>query len=214
MTLLQLASDVVPVVTGYEELNKISLKLFSRLAIDLVSVFVLIRFIYFPIYKHREFFFTYFIFNIIIFLISFLLNRVDLSMGAAFGLFAVFSMLRYKTEEIAIKDMTYLFLVIAIGLISAVTKVKDTPDSIEHLFLIAINASVLLITYLLESKIFLKRENVKTILYENIELIRAGRSEELLADLKLRTGFNVHRYSIHKIDFLRDAAQIKIYFYE
>lgn len=214
MTLLQLASDVVPVVTGYEELNKISLKLFSRLAIDLVSVFVLIRFIYFPIYKHREFFFTYFIFNIIIFLISFLLNRVDLSMGAAFGLFAVFSMLRYKTEEIAIKDMTYLFLVIAIGLISAVTKVKDTPDSIEHLFLIAINASVLLITYLLESKIFLKRENVKTILYENIELIRAGRSEELLADLKLRTGFNVHRYSIHKIDFLKDAAQIKIYFYE
>lgn len=214
MTLLQLASDVVPVVTGYEELNKISLKLFSRLAIDLVSVFVLIRFIYFPIYKHREFFFTYFIFNIIIFLISFLLNRVDLSMGAAFGLFAVFSMLRYKTEEIAIKDMTYLFLVIAIGLISAVTKVKDTPDSIDHLFLIAINASVLLITYLLESKIFLKRENVKTILYENIELIRAGRSEELLADLKLRTGFNVHRYSIHKIDFLKDAAQIKIYFYE
>lgn len=214
MTLLQLASDVAPVLSGYEELQKLSSKILFRLLIDLASAFVLVRFIYYPIYKHRELFFTYFIFNIVIFLISFLLNKVDLSMGAAFGLFAVFSMLRYKTEEIAIKDMTYLFLVIAIGLISAVTKVKDTADNVEYLFLIGINAIVLLITYLLESNLFMKKESVKTILYENIELIRADRQDELLADIKLRTGFNVHRYSIHKIDFLKDAAQIKIYFYE
>jgi len=135
-------------------------------------------------------------------------------MGAAFGLFAVFSMLRYKTEEIAIKDMTYLFLAIAIGLVSAVTKVKDTEDHIEYLFLIGINAVVLLFTYLLESNVFMKKENVKTILYENIELIKADKKEELLADIRLRSGFNVHRYSIHKIDFLKDAAQIKIYYYE
>lgn len=214
MTLLQLADDATIVLTGYEEINKISSKLFMRLLIDLVSVFILVRFIYYPIYKHREFFFTYFIFNIIIFFISFLLNRVDLSMGAAFGLFAVFSMLRYKTEEIAIKDMTYLFLVIAIGLVSAVTKVKDTADSIEYMFLIAINAAVLLITYLLESNIFMKRESVKTILYENVELIKQGKSDELMSDLKNRTGLNIHRYSIQKIDFLRDAAQLKIYYYE
>jgi hypothetical protein len=214
MTLLQLASDIAPVISGYEELQKLSSKIFIRLLIDLSSVFILVRFVYYPVYKHRELFFTYFIFNIVIFLISFLLNKVDLSMGAAFGLFAVFSMLRYKTEEIAIKDMTYLFLVIAIGLICAVTKVKDTADTIEYLFLIGINAVVLLITYLLESNLFMKKENVKTILYENIELIRADRQDELLADIRLRTGFNVHRYSIHKIDFLKDAAQIKIYFYE
>lgn len=211
---LQAVNDVAPVLTGYEELYKLSSKIGFRLLIDLVSVFVLIRCIYYPIYKHRELFFTYFIFNIVIFLISFLLNKVDLSMGAAFGLFAVFSMLRYKTEEIAIKDMTYLFLVIAIGLISAVTKIKDTSDGIEYLFLIAVNVVVLLITYLLESNLLMKKEVVKTILYENIELIKADRKAELLADLKLRTGFNVHRYSIHKIDFLKDAAQIKIYFYE
>ncbi len=214
MTLLQIAADAAPAVSGFEELQKISSKLIFRLLIDLASVFVLVRFIYYPIYKHRELFFTYFIFNVVIFLISFLLNKVDLSMGAAFGLFAVFSMLRYKTEEIAIKDMTYLFLVIAIGLVTAVTKVKDTVDSIEYLFLGGINLAVLLITYLLESNIFMKKENVKTILYENIELIKADKKEELLADIRLRTGFNVHRYSIHKIDFLKDAAQIKIYFYE
>jgi hypothetical protein len=214
MTILQLASDAVPMLTGYEELQKLSGKIGFRLLIDLTSVFILVRFIYYPIYKHRELFFTYFIFNIIIFLISFLLNKVDLSMGAAFGLFAVFSMLRYKTEEIAIKDMTYLFLTIAIGLVSAVTKVKDTEDNIEYLFLIGINAVVLLITYLLESNIFMKKENVKIIMYENIELIKADRKDELLADIKLRSGFNVHRYSINKIDFLKDAAQIKIYYYE
>ncbi len=214
MMLLQIAGDAVESVSGYEEFQKISAKLLFRLLIDLSSVFILVRYIYYPIYKHRELFFTYFIFNIIIFLISFLLNKVDLSMGAAFGLFAVFSMLRYKTEEIAIKDMTYLFLVIAIGLISAVTKIKDTSDNIEYLFLIGINVVVLTVTYLLESNIFMKKESVKTILYENIEMIRAGKKEELLADLKLRTGFNVHRYSVHKIDFLKDAAQIKIYFYE
>lgn len=214
MTLLQLVADATPMVTGYEELQKLTGKIGFRLLIDLASVFILVRFIYYPIYKNREFFFTFFIFNIIIFLISFLLNKVDLSMGAAFGLFAVFSMLRYKTEEIAIKDMTYLFLAIAIGLVSAVTKVKDTEDNVEYLFLIGINAIILLITYLLESNIFMKQESVKTILYENIEMIKDGRQEELLADLKLRTGFNVHRYSIKKIDFLKDSAQIKVFYYE
>lgn len=214
MMLLQIAGDAATSFSGYEEFQKMSAKLIFRLLIDLSSVFILIRFIYYPIYKHRELFFTYFIFNIVIFLISFLLNKVDLSMGAAFGLFAVFSMLRYKTEEIAIKDMTYLFLVIAIGLVSAVTKIKDTADNIEYIFLIGINAVILVITYLLESNIFMKKESVKTILYENIEMIKDGKQAELLADLKLRTGFNVHRYSIHKIDFLKDAAQIKIYYYD
>jgi hypothetical protein len=214
MMLLQIAGDAATTITGFEEFQKMSVKLLVRLLIDLTAVFILVRFIYYPIYKHRELFFTYFIFNIVIFLISFLLNKVDLSMGAAFGLFAVFSMLRYKTEEIAIKDMTYLFLVIALGLVSAVTKIKDTADHIEYIFLIGINAVVLLITYLLESNIFMKKESVKTILYENIEMIKEGKQADLLADLKLRTGFNVHRYSIHKIDFLKDAAQIKIYFYD
>ena len=214
MMLLQIAADAATTISGFEEFQKMSAKLIFRLLINLTSVFILVRFIYYPIYKHRELFFTYFIFNIVIFLISFLLNKVDLSMGAAFGLFAVFSMLRYKTEEIAIKDMTYLFLVIALGLVSAVTKIKDTADNIEYLFLIGINAVVLIITFLLESNIFMKKESVKTILYENIEMIKEGKQDELMADLKLRTGFNVHRYSVHKIDFLKDAAQIKIYYYD
>lgn len=214
MTSLQLAMDTASVLSNREALQTLTSNILIRLFIDLSTVFILVRYIYYPIYKHRELFFMYFIFNVVIFLISFLLNKVDLSMGAAFGLFAVFSMLRYKTEEISIKDMTYLFLVIATGLVSAVTRVTDSSDTMNYVFLIGINGIVLVITFLLESSIFMKKESVKTILYEKIELIREGREEELLADIKSRTGFNVHRYSIQNIDFLKDATQIKIYFYE
>ena len=185
-----------------------------RLLIDISTTFVLIRLIYFSIYKHRDLFFTFFIFNLIIFFLAFLLNKVDLSMGAAFGLFAVFSMLRYKTEEISIKDMTYLFLCIAIGLVSAVTKIKDAPDSLEYILLGGINAIILIITFLLETKFLMKKEMAKLIVYENIELIQSDKKEEMMADIRTRTGINLHRFSIQKIDFLKDAAQIKIYYYE
>lgn len=211
ITLLQAVNETaVPLV---DAMSKISYKMGFRLLIDLTSVFILVRFIYYPIYKQRELFFTFFIFNVVIFLISFLLNKVDLSMGAAFGLFAVFSMLRYRTVNISAKDMTYLFLAIAIGLISAVTKIKDAPDSDIYLFLIGIVSVMLIFTYLLESRYFIKKEMEKIIMYENIELIQSNRQEELLADISKRTGFNVHRVSIEKINFLKDAAKIKIYYY-
>ncbi len=213
MTLLQITNDATTAL-GTEALQNISAKIGWRLFIDILSVFILTRFIYYPLYKHRDLFFTFFIFNLIIFLICFLLNKVELSMGAAFGLFAVFSMLRYRTEDISIKDMTYLFLTIAIGLVSAVTKIKDTDDSLEYLFLGGINAVILTITFLLESNIFMRKETTRIILYENIELIKSGKSLELLADLKERSGMNIHRYSIQKIDFLKDTVQIKVYFYE
>ena len=213
MHLLQILSDL-PVDDSTHEITKTLSKFGWRILIDLFSVFVLVRFVYFPIYKHRELFFTFFIFNIIIFLICFLLNKVELSMGAAFGLFAVFSMLRYRTEDISIKDMTYLFLVIAIGLIAAVTKIKDTSDLYEYLFLGIINAIIITTTYVLESNVLMKKEHAKVITYENIMLINAEREDELKEDIKQRTGLTVHRLSIQKIDFLRDAAQIKIYYYE
>jgi len=122
--------------------------------------------------------------------------------------------LRYKTEDISIKDMTYLFLSIAIGLVSAVTKIKDAPDSLEYVFLGGVVVVMLVITYCLESNLLIKKEAVKVIVYENIELIQTSKQTELMADIKSRTGFDVHRISIQKIDFLKDSAQIKIYYYE
>ena len=213
MTLLQISTDAIT-DSGTAELIKILGKFSFRFLIDIVSVFILIRFVYYRIYKRSDLFFTFFIFNIIIFLICFLLNKVELSMGAAFGLFAVFSMLRYRTEDISIKDMSYLFLVIAIGLIAAVTKVKDTSDVYEYLFLGLINLIIIGVAFVFETSIFFKKEAVKLINYENIELIKADKQAELMEDLKTRTGLNIHRLSIGKIDFLKDSAQIKIYYYE
>ncbi|MBC7410891.1 MAG: DUF4956 domain-containing protein [Bacteroidia bacterium] len=214
MILLQ-ALVTEPIITdSLEALVKITTKISWRLLIDLASVFVLVRFIYYPTYKHRELFFTFFILNLIIFLISFLLNKVDLSMGAAFGLFAVFSMLRYRTENISNNDMSYLFLCIALGLVSAVAKIKGAEDAYEYLFLGGINAVIILITYLLESKHIMKRESSKIIVYENIEMIKANKNLELMQDISTRAGINVHRYGIQKIDFLKDAAYIKVYYYE
>lgn len=201
------------VKTDAEVLQKIITKMGIRLAIDLIGVWALIRFVYYPNYKRAELFFTYFIFNIVIFIICFLLNKVELSMGAAFGLFAVFSMLRYRTEDISLKDMTYLFLVIAMGLVAAVSKIKDAGEWYEYIFLALINLVLILMAYAMESNLVFKKEQVKIIDYENIELIKAGNEALLLADLKNRTGLNVHRVNIMRIDFLKDAAIIKAYYY-
>lgn len=209
---LQISDEVV--INSLDTIQKTSLKLFFRLLIDIVSIFILVRLIYFKANKKSDLNFTFYMFNIVIFFICFLLNKVELSLGAAFGLFAVFGMLRYRTEDISIKDMTYLFLVIAFGLITSVTKIKNTDDGIEYLFMAAINAIILVIAFVLESNIFSKKEHVKLIVYEKINLINNQNQTELLSDLKQRTGLNIHRLIISKIDFMNDSALIKIYYYE
>ncbi len=212
MTLLQI-SDAIG-VSDIDALRKISVKLFFRMFIDLAALVVLVKLVYYRKYKRTDLDFTFFVFNLVIFLICFLLNKVDLSMGAAFGLFAVFSMLRYRTEEISIKDMSYLFLVIAIGLICAVTKIKDAGDIYEYLFLVFINCVIVFIAFVLESKFLFKREGVKMVTFDNIGLIHSQRQDELISDLRLRTGLDIHRVFIVKIDFLNDTAQVKIFYYE
>ncbi len=191
----------------FEWFDKVSGKFLMRLGIDLVAVFVIVRLVYFKNYRRTDLFLTFFVFNLIIFLITFLLNKVEMSMGAAFGLFAVFSMLRYRTEGISTKDMTYLFLVIAIGLIMAISK-----GSWDDLSLLV--AIIITVTALLESNVLMKKEHTKTIIYDNIKLVPTAKREELLADLTTRTGLAVHRVEIQHIDFLKDAATMTIFYYD
>ncbi len=205
MTILQIASDTMP--NSWELFSKLSPKFFLRLGVDLLSVFVLVRFVYYPSYKNREFFFTFFIFNVIVFLVTYMMNKIEMSMGAAFGLFAVFGILRYRTEGISIKDMTYLFLCIAVGLITAVAK-----GGWDELLLI--NLIIIVVTTLLETGVIMKKENGKTILYENIEMIKPENHEKLLEDLRTRTGYDIHRFNIVKIDFLKDMATLRIYYFD
>ncbi len=208
--LLQINTDELAL--NADNLLKMSSKMGWRLVIDLCTLYVLLRLIYFRIYKQREHFFMFVSFNLIIFVISFLLNKVELSMGAAFGLFAVFSMLRYRAENISIKDMTYLFLCIALGLVSAITKIKGTPDVYEHLFIVCLNAVVLFIIFLLETSRFIKKEQSQYIVYERLDLLPPAKREELLTDLRTRTGLLVQRVNIERIDFLKDTALLKVYY--
>lgn len=191
----------------FEWFDKLSGKFLMRLGIDLVSVFILIRLIYYRNYRRTDLFLTFFVFNLIIFLITFLLNKVEMSMGAAFGLFAVFSMLRYRTEGISTKDMTYLFLVIAVGLIMAIG--KGSWDDLSVL-----SGIIILVTFLLESNILMKKEHTKIVIYDNIKLIPKDHRPQLIEDLKIRTGLNIHRVEIHNLDFLKDAATLTVFYYD
>ena len=203
MVLLDLATET----SNFEFFDKLGHKFFIRLGIDFLTVLILIRFIYYPIYKKKDFFFTFFLFNIVIFIITYLLNKVDLSMGAAFGLFAVFSLLRYRTEDISAKDMTYLFIVIALGLITSVSKGTYFETGV-------INLIILFGAYFLDGNFFMKNENIQTVVYENIEMIKPENRLLLIEELKKRTGLEIHKISIGRIDFLRDTAMVKIYYYD
>ncbi len=187
--------------------DKLGDKFFIRLLIDVVAIAILIRFVYYPIYKKKDFFFTFFLFNIVIFILTYLMNKVEMTIGAAFGLFAVFSLLRYRTENISEKDMTYLFIVIALGLMTST--IKGT-----HFETITINVIVIVFAYVLDGNLLIKNEHTQVIRYENIENIKPDNYEMLLADLRTRTGLNIHKASIQEIDFLRDSAMVRVYYYE
>ena len=201
-------------VTGYDsdrffsvKMDRFNLSFFLRLLINLVSMFILIRLIYYPVYERSDYFFTFFMFNITIFVITYLLNtKSSFTLGAAFGLFAIFAMLRYRTEGISTRDMTYLFAAITLGLISSV----NMGNVLEILI---INSIIIVAAWMLEGNLFMKTEFVKNVDYEKIELIRPERRDELLADLRERTGLKIHKINIRRIDFLRDTANIAIYYY-
>ncbi|MDF7820036.1 DUF4956 domain-containing protein [Runella sp. MFBS21] len=180
--------------------------LFFQIGLDIFSMVILLRLIYFPTYRNTEFVFTFFVFNLIIFSITYLLNQVEVSMGAAFGLFAVFSMLRYRTEGISMRDMTYLFLVIALGLIHGIAA--------SSVGITAIMTTLLLFfTYVFEGDFLYRREHIKEIMYDKISLITAERRQELIDDIQERTGLKINRVEVEKLDFLRDVAYLKIYYY-
>jgi len=187
-------------------LDVFTLDFFVRMGIDLLSMILLIRFIYYRIYAQRDYFFTFFMFNLLIFIIATLLtSNSGFSIGAAFGLFAIFAMLRYRTEDISARDMTYLFISITFGLITSI----NMGTWIE---IALINSIIILLAFLIEGNLLFKPEFVKVVQYEKIELIKPGSNSELIADLKLRTGLDIHKVYVKRIDFLRDSAVLKIYY--
>lgn len=189
-----------------ELFDKLGEKFFMRLLVDVVAVSIIVFAIYLPNYKKRDHLFTFFMFNVIIYIITYLLSKVEMSFGAAFGLFAVFSLLRYRTENISEKDMTYLLLFIAMGLINSTVKGTYFESFI-------LNGILMLVAWILDGGKLVKNEKTQTILYEKIELVRNDKEEELRQDLMNRTGLKIHKVSVVHIDFLKDCAELKIYYY-
>tara|TARA_B100000902_G_C27214141_1_gene866058 strand:- start:128 stop:769 length:642 start_codon:yes stop_codon:yes gene_type:complete len=188
-----------------EDFFRLVLKTFFNLSV----VLIIARGIYYPLTKNKDYLFTYLLISLTVFVLCVLLDDVKLQLGFALGLFAIFGIIRYRTDPIPIKEMTYLFLVIGVSVVNALANKK-----ISHTELLFANAVIIFVTYGMERLWLLKHESRKNIVYEKIELIVPDKKDELLDDLKQRTGIDIIRFEIKRIDFLRDVANICVYYYD
>jgi hypothetical protein len=182
--------------------------LLFRLLVNLTFLTIIIRFLYYPKTKRKDYLFTYYLIGLITFFLCFGLKKLDIDTGMGLGLFAIFGIIRYRTDAIEIKEMTYLFLIIGISVINALASNK-----VSAIEMTVINATVIGMTYALENIFLLKHETRKTITYDRIDLIRPEHYELMKKDMEERTGLKISRFEIGKIDFLRDVCQVFIFFY-
>jgi hypothetical protein len=189
--------------------NKDVYTLLYRLLINLVFSTIIIRFIYYPRTRRKDYLFTYYLIGLITFFLCFALKKLDIDVGMGLGLFAIFGIIRYRTNPIEIKEMTYLFVVIGISVVNSLAKKQISVTEVMIL-----NSTVVLLTAGLEYVWLLKHETRKTVVYERIELIKPEKYDEMLADLMQRTGLKINRFEVGKIDFLNDTAVVRIYYYD
>jgi Domain of unknown function (DUF4956) len=178
----------------------------ARLGLNLLFTAIVVRFVYYRLYRRRDYVFTYFLINLITFLVTYLLSNVPIELGSALGLFAVFGILRYRTEAIRVRDLTYLFVVIGIALLNALVN-----DSITLFQLVIANVVIVGIVSVLEAAPFAGREESRLVNYDRLDLLSPGAATELLADLRQRTHLPVERFEIGDVDLLRDSATITVY---
>lgn len=176
---------------------------------NLIVALLIVRFIYYPVTQEKKYVFTFLAFNTIIYFVLGLLTSSNLSVGVGFGLFAIFSVLRYRTDELPIREMTYLFIIIALPVMNSILITNGDLSQ-----LLAANSAVVALLYLLEKGFGFRFEASKKITYEKIELITPANQQQLLADLRQRTGLPVKRAEVGRIDFLHDTAEVKIYYDE
>lgn len=175
-----------------------------RFGINLLVCWIITHFFYYKKSHRRDYYFTYILFSTAIFFILYQLQNMKIEVGIALGLFGIFSMIRYRTEQLPIREMTYLFVLIGISIINGAALTSS------YAAFIVTNLLFILIIWLLETLGFSRREANKIITYEKIALIHPDRREELLADLKARTGLDITKVQIGSINFLKDTAFIKV----
>lgn len=177
-----------------------------RFAINLVICWVIVGLLYYKKSKRRDYYFTFMLFSITIFFLIFLMDNVKVQIGFALGLFAIFGMIRYRTETVPIREMTYLFVVVGISVINGLAM------TVSYTELIITNLLIVLAVWLFETIHRKTHLESKIIVYEKVALAHADRENELIADLKLRTGLDIKRLEVGHIDYLKDIAYVKIYY--
>ncbi|WP_340114665.1 DUF4956 domain-containing protein [Maribellus mangrovi] len=192
------------------DINSFTTDLFPEVVIRFVFNLLtaaLVVLLYSRMSKKKEFYFSYIAISAAVFLLVYLLENVKLELGFALGLFAIFGIIRYRTDTIPPKEMTYLFVIIAVSVINALAR-----DYIGYLELILVNLMLIGTLWILEKALMLRQVDSLVVVYENIENLHHKKEEELLNDLEIRTGIKIKRYQIEKLDFLRDIAMITIFF--
>ena len=197
-------------ITGVEIIDLPGfLEFVLRFILNISVIMILVRWLYYSTTRRKDYLFTYILISSIVFLLCFLLESVKLQIGFALGMFAIFGIIRYRTDALPIKEMTYLFLIIGVSVINALT---NTETSLVDLLFT--NIVIIFITFVLEKVWLLKHESSKLIIYEKINLIREENYDELVKDLQERTGIKkINRVEVGKINFLRDICDLTIYYY-
>ncbi|MEY3426569.1 MAG: hypothetical protein RL679_1927 [Bacteroidota bacterium] len=182
--------------------------LLLRLLVNMTFLTILIRYLYYPKTKRKDYLFTYYLIGTITFFLCFGLKKLDIDTGMGLGLFAIFGIIRYRTDAIEIKEMTYLFLIIGVSVVNSLAS-----NNISIAEMAIINITVVLLTFGLENLWLVKHETRKTINYERIDLIVPEKYDTMKADIEKRTGIAINRFEIGKIDFLTDTAQVRIFYF-
>jgi len=177
--------------------------------INLVVALIIVRFIYYPVTQDKTYVFTFLAFNTVIYFVLSMMTSTTLSMGVGFGLFAIFSVLRYRTDEMPIREMTYLFIVIALPVMNSVM-ISDTGMP----WLLVANGAIVALLFVLEKGWGFHFSGSKRVIYDRVELIGPAERDRLLADLSERTGLPVMRVDVRRIDLLHDTAELTIYYEE
>lgn len=188
-------------------MGKLGVEFLLHLTTDILFTFILIRFLYYPLYKIRERIFIYISFNIILFLLMWTMNSIDVSTGSAFGIFAIFSILRYRTELISPRDLTYLFMVIAMALLNAVVSTSWTV-------LLSVNLLLLCMTWLIEGSLIRDKKRYIMVKYDHPDQLNSPDLVAVYRDLEQRTGRSIDHVSIGKIDYINESVQLTVYYHE
>ncbi len=203
---------------GYEISNQISflgvplcdtqslLHLLMRFAFNLIVTWIIARYCYYVKSQRRDYVLTYMLFGAAMFLLIFLMESVSIQIGMTLGLFAIFGVIRYRTETVPIREMTYLFIFICVAVINGLAL------NISYVELIMANLLLLLLIWTVEGRRLLRHTSAKLVIYEKINLITPDKREEMITDLEERLGHKVNKVEVGHVDFLRDVAFVKVYY--